>query len=290
MERRLDTTLVEGEIGLVIDYQPGCSPALDILQGAMTLIAALDELDHCLLSSIDTALEPVSILNDVQHSSLKILLARALRRVPDDALGALDWKPWLGGLLVKGKYLLLGQLHGDAPAVESALRELEPDYRAAPAATVGYHPPRVGEAMAALAQVRQARAGLREQRVMVQTELGDITLTPAPDPEAPPALAAERLEVVNQGREFFKVKTVDMLGQARWTLMRAGRAVPAAILHQAWLADYHRRRTQILPGDSLECRYEETVVYDAQRNEIERRLAIIEVLRVIPPPVQQALF
>lgn len=290
MDRTLDTTLVEGEIGLVIDYQPGVTPALDILQGAMTLIAAMDALDHCLLSSIDTTLEPVSILNDVQHSSLKILLARALRRVPDDALGAMDWKLWLGGLLVKGKYLLLGHLHGDAPEVERAIRELEPDYRAAPSATVGYVPPRVSEALAALDQVRKARAGLRDHRVMVQTEFGDITLTPAPCQAPPPAPSADRLEVVNQGREFFKVKTVDMLGQARWTLMRAGRAVQAAILHQAWLDDYHRRRTPLLPGDSLECRYEETVVYDAQRNEIERRLAIIEVLRVIPPPVQQTLF
>jgi hypothetical protein len=290
MDRLIDTTLIAGEIGLEIDYQPGQSPALEVLHGAMALIAALDGLDHCLLAAIDTALEPVSILNDVQHASLKILLARALRQVPDAALATLDWKPWIGGLLIKGKYLLLSRLHADAPEIERALQALAPDYLAAPAATAGYAPPRVAEAQQALAAVVQARDRLGEQRVLVQTELGDILLTASPDPRASDPAPAPRVEVVNQGREFFKVKTVDMLGQARWTLMRAGRAVPATILNRDWLAAYHQRRIPLLPGDSLECRYEETVVYDGHQNEIERRLAIIEVVRVIAPPQQQTLF
>ena len=63
---------VEGEVGLVIDYVAGESEALIVLQSAMRLIEGLDALDHALLSSIDTSLEPVSILNDVQHSSLKM--------------------------------------------------------------------------------------------------------------------------------------------------------------------------------------------------------------------------
>lgn len=75
MDRQLDQEPVEGEIGLVIDYTPGQSRALDVLSGAMALISSLDALDSALLSSISTELEPVSILNDVQHSSMKMLLA-----------------------------------------------------------------------------------------------------------------------------------------------------------------------------------------------------------------------
>jgi hypothetical protein len=71
MDRQLEDHHIEGEIGLVIEYQAGKARALDVLSGAMALVQAIDELDKALLSSIDTKLEPVSILNDVQHSSLK---------------------------------------------------------------------------------------------------------------------------------------------------------------------------------------------------------------------------
>lgn len=67
MDRDLGIESVEGEIALVISYQPGKSEALSVLAGAMRLIESLDALDHCLLSSIDSTLEPVSILNDVQQ-------------------------------------------------------------------------------------------------------------------------------------------------------------------------------------------------------------------------------
>lgn len=59
MDRLLDAQLVEGEIGLVIDYVPGQSVAVDVLAAAMQMIESLDKLDAALLSSIDTSLEPV---------------------------------------------------------------------------------------------------------------------------------------------------------------------------------------------------------------------------------------
>ncbi|MDR3351842.1 MAG: hypothetical protein LBO00_02260 [Zoogloeaceae bacterium] len=79
-ENFLPTEIIEGEIGLIIDYRAGQTPAIDVLSGAMRFIEALDVLDKALLSSVDTSLEPVSILNDVQRSSLKFLLARLEKR------------------------------------------------------------------------------------------------------------------------------------------------------------------------------------------------------------------
>jgi len=58
------------------------------------------------------------------------------------------------------------------------------------------------------------------------------------------------------------------------------------MLHRSWLERYQRREISILPGDTLKCRFEETVSYDAGGNEIRRAVAIIEVLEVISPPRQ----
>lgn len=288
MERMLESQTIEGEIGLVIDYQPGKALAVDVLQAAMGMIHALDRLDAVLLSSVNTSLEPVSVLNDIQHSSLKMLLARALRNIPDELIGNLDWKKWAGGLLVKGKYKLLPMLEADAPEIQRALIELEPLYRDAPL-MIGYHPPSVVDVMDALDGVSNARAALPGQSVKVQTELGDVVI-PMVIQSIPVQDAAEVVEVLtNRGVEFFKVKAPDMLGSSQWSVVRNNRTVKVDMLHQNWLDAYHRREHNVLPGDSLKCRYEERIGYDALGNEANRSLAVIEVLAIISPPVQTPL-
>jgi hypothetical protein len=289
MERTLENQIVEGEVSLVIDYQPGKSVAVDVLQGAMRLIEAMDRLDGVLLSSVDTSLEPVSVLNDVQHSSLKMILARALRGLPDEHIGNLEWKKWVGGLLVKGKHKLLQHLDADAPEIRQLLIEMEPDYNAMPQGLIGYIPPVVADVQAALDGVAKARATLPGQQVTIQTELGDIAL-----PET--TVAVEALDqnevqttVTNTGTEFFKVKSLDLLGRSQWTVLRNQRPVKVDMLHQRWLDDYHQRKIAILSGDSIECHFEETITYDANHNEIDRKLAIVEVIRIIAPPAQHNL-
>ncbi|HJV75379.1 MAG TPA: hypothetical protein VJ654_14225 [Noviherbaspirillum sp.] len=289
MERRLEAQTVEGEIGLVIDYEPGKVLAVDMLQSAMSMIEALDKLDAALLSSVNTSLEPVSVLNDVQHSSLKMLLARALRNTPDELIGSLDWKKWAGGILVKGKYKLLQRLDADAPEVRQILVELEADYKAAPVGLIGYTPPNVVDVMDAMDGVVGARAALPGQRVTIQTELGDVLIPDTTVEVTPSVEQGPQQAVTNSGIEFFKIKSPDMLGTAQWQVLRNGRTVRVDMLHQTWLDAYHAREYSILPGDSLKCRYEETVTYDASGNELERRLAIIEVIEVISPPVQRNL-
>ncbi|MDR1350912.1 MAG: hypothetical protein LBJ59_09105 [Zoogloeaceae bacterium] len=280
MERMLAGELVEGEIGLVIDYRPGVSPAVETLAGAMQFILALDKLDTVLLPSIDTTLEPVSILNDVQHSSLKILLARVLKSVPDESLQNLEWRKWIGNLLVKGKYLLLSRIDEDAPAIGEALETLAPEYAAAPGELCHYQPPAVAEVIEALESVTVARNGIHDA-VCVQTELGDIVLTQSST--VPPAAPEAGETLLNTGIEFFKVKSPDMLGSAQWTVIRGNKNTRVEMLHKGWLEAYHARQHAILPGDSLKCRYQEKISYSTTGVELERKLSIIEVLEVISP-------
>lgn len=288
MERILESQTVEGEIGLVIDYQPGKALALDVLQAAMGMIHALDQLDAVLLSSVDTSLEPVSVLNDIQHSSLKMLLARALRNTPDELIGNLDWKKWAGSLLVKGKYKLLQKIEADAPEIQQTLIELEPLYRDAPA-MIGYHPPSVTDVMDALDGVSKARAALPGQLVKIETEMGDVVIPEVVTAGPTPGDADPVEFLTNRGIEFFKVKSPDMLGSSQWSVVRNSRAVKVDMLHQTWLDAYHRREYSVLPGDSLKCQYEERIGYNALGNEVSRSLAVIEVLAIISPPVQTPL-
>lgn len=288
MTTPIDFHLVEGEIALTVDYLAGKASAIAVLSGATQMIAALDGLDRALLSSVDSELEPVSILNDVQHSSIKILLARALKKMPDGLLASGDWQQWMGALLVKGKHLLLSRIDADAPAIAETIEVLRQDYANLPAGLVGYQPPTVAEVQSALETVRRARRLLAGSAVSVQSELGRLLLPEQDDVavESPPEVADS---VTNRGREWLKVRYPDMLGQAQWTVQRAGRATRVTILHTQWLDDYHQRKIHLLPGDSLDCDYEETIEYDGDQNELSRQLSVIRVNGVKSPPRQQAM-
>lgn len=288
MERTLDNESVTGEIALIIEYKPGQSEAVAVLAGAMRLIESLDRLDRVLLSSVDTTLEPVSILNDVQHSSLKILLARALRKIPDELVGSLDWKKWVGGLLMKGKYVVLEKLEADAPEVQRALDSLRDDYSAAPTQLAGFDPPRLVAVIEAIDGVNEARAALGDCPVLVQTEMGDIVLPRLQVLQAAPEDAAAET-ITNRGREYLKVKSPDMLGLSQWAVVRAGRVVRVEVLHRDWLARYQAGEIPLLPGDSLDCAFEESIDYDAGRSEVARRIAVVEIFGVIRPPRQDGL-
>jgi hypothetical protein len=169
---------VTGEIGIVIEYEAGVARAKDVMQGALSLIDALDKLDHALLSSIDTSLEPVSILNDVQHSSLKILLKRVLEKIPDEHLKSLDWKKWVGGILVEGKHNLLKKLDASPAEIAIELKRIEPYYKNPPVSggLIGYETPKIEAIKEALLAVSTARDTQGNSNVTVQTELGDIAL------------------------------------------------------------------------------------------------------------------
>lgn len=288
MDRALNIEYVEGEIALIIEYVSGESEAIAVLQGAMRLIESLDALDHCLLSSINTSLEPVSILNDVQHSSLKILLARALKKIPDELVSNLDWKKWVGGLLVKGKYKLLKHIDSDAPVINQVLIELEPEYKSAPM-LVGYQPPRLVDVQDALGNVSRARSALGNCPVTIQTEFGDVVIPNTSMPVIDGELLESSESLSNKGREYLKVKSPDMLGNSQWTVVRGGRSIKIDMLHAAWLENYHQGKIFILPGDSLDCSFEETIFYDGERNEIGRKLSVIEVFSVVRPPKQSML-
>lgn len=289
MERNLAVETIEGEIGVVIDYAPGKTAAITLFQAAMDIVQSLDKLDSVLLSSVDTSLEPVSILNDVQHSSLKMLLARALRHVPDELVANLDWKSWIGNLLVKGKYKLLQVLGSDAAEVQGVLYSLRDDYKSPPGQIADFSPPAVSDVMDALDGIARARNSMAGYQVMVQTELGDVLLPdetviwPLEEPPTPTR------EVTNSGIELFKIKSPDMLGSAQWTVRRNNRSIKVEVLHSSWLKAYHRREKVILPGDSLKCKFEEKITYDQLGNEIDRTVSIIEILDIITPPLQARL-
>ncbi len=271
MNRTLDIESVEGEIALVIDYQPGESEAISVLTGAMQLIGSLDRLDHCLLSSIDSDLEPVSILNDVQHSSLKILLARVIRHIPDDVISNLEWKKWLGALLVKGKHRLLSSNDTEIPQV---LASLEDDYKNAPNTTAGYAPPSLTDTRAALRQVATARASLTAGKVTVQTELGDILLPLTPT-EALPIEPPSPISTNVLKDQVLLIKAAAFEGKRQWQFSDGSTSFGATISDEAFLQRVERGE-HFGKGDSLVVDYSMTQTLCNGKLSTHREIVVVK--------------
>ncbi len=272
---------IEGEIGLVIDYEPGSVEVKYLFQGALRIIESLETIDRALLSSINTSLEPVSILNDVQHSSLKILLARALKKIPDHAIEDLDWKKWVGILLVTGKHKLISCLD-DSDAVEQVLVELKPLYDQLPNSTAGHIPPDLKTVKKALNDFKQARASVGNTPVKVQTEFGDISI-PILDAEYTVELIEPNKAYQNVGRKYFKVKTPDFLGKSMWEVLMDGKAESVKISHDDWLSSFHKRAFDIKPHDSLDADYVQDIIYSEDGEVMSKTTVLTYIHDVVPP-------
>jgi len=78
---------------------------------------------------------------------------------------------------VQGKYLLLQHLDSDTPKLQATLQTLASYYRPAPPGElIGFKPPAIQDVRNALDGVMRARAVLPDQRMIVQTSLGDVEL------------------------------------------------------------------------------------------------------------------
>lgn len=175
------------------------------------------------------------------------------------------------------------------PKFKKTLLELSDEYKSPPGQLVDFNPPSVSDVMDALDGVTKARRLISGYSVTIETSLGDVILVDNGSPAPLPEISTPVQEIRNAGIEFFKVKAPDMLGSSQWSVQRNNRTVKVEMLHKGWLDAYHRREKVLQPGDSLKCKFEERILYDGMGTEIERKLAVIEVLEILSPPVQQPL-
>jgi hypothetical protein len=71
----------------------------------MNFIRGCEKLDAELAHAIDSNIETVLVLEDIEAGSIRVWLRNALRAAEDDALKKRDWKPLVGKYLVRAKYV-----------------------------------------------------------------------------------------------------------------------------------------------------------------------------------------
>lgn len=283
-----------------IDFKKGSEAPSRVFRTLSDLIDAFQTFDFDLIHSIDSKIEPITLLEDIETGSIKTWLRYVLQSVDDEALKKLDWKPAVGKYLVKAKYFVVDFLRDKTEITDRfQIEKLETDLlKLAQDTDVRYIP---------------AYSPLTKQKIIQNLERITLATTPliegdkviyvTQDEEVPFNLAFKIIpeniedlltrETIKSSLEMIlKVKKPDYLGESKWEFRHENKIIPVKILDVKWLHSFQNREVDIRPGDSIRAKVEVITKYGYDYNVITIQYNILDVLDVIPFtfPNQEPLF
>lgn len=262
-------------------------PASRVFLATHDFIKACEALDDELVRSIDSNIETVLVLEDIQAGSIKTWLRNTLAATEDDALKTLDWRPLVGKYLVRAKYAVIRWIDDDS--VPRSLPDLRREIQQIAVETdVRHLPDYTAPSPGALVQAIQDFQAVKDRlvpgdRATMLTRDGDIEFNlsvslPIEDIEA----LAVATTITNPPAEMIlPVKKPDYLGDSKWELRHGRRNISAKIEHQDWLRQFQNRQVDVRPGDALRCTVQIENLYGFDNELLTERYTVLEVLEVL---------
>lgn len=300
---KIDGKIVQYDdtFSIEIDFERGKGDPSRVFRAMSDLIDALKETDKDLVKSIDTKIEPVILLEDVETQSIKAWLRQVVDSIDDEGLKKGEYKIVVGKYLVKAKYLMIDFLNDktdiqgtqEIEALEKDLLALaeETDVRMLPV----YTPiPRI-KLLKGLEKINNALAPLDENdnaKFVTKDDEVNFNLSLDIMPESIEHLiTADVMETT--GPMILKVKKPDFLGASQWEFRHGDSPViTAKITDEQWLTNFQQAKVIFKPGDALKAIVHQRVLYGFNREPIARHYTIERVDEVLPSPseTQNSLF
>lgn len=254
------------------------------------ILEALHSVDIDLLGSIDSQIQPITLLEDLQKGSVKGWFKNLLERVPDEGLKDLDWKKAVGHYLVKGKYIIIKFLEKKtAITSREELKILEGDlYTLAKEANVkqipSYTPIPTAKLVGSIRKISNSLQYADEDSHIIymasKEEKADFNLEFNFSPESIEDLLTKEI-ITSETEMILKVKKPDYLGDSQWELRHEKTAILVKIADMSWLRQFQERQVNVRPGDSLRAKVKISVNYDHNNEVIGTHYEIIQVLDII---------
>lgn len=273
------------DFGFEIDFRRDAGPASRVFAATHQFIKACEALDSELVQLIDSSIQTVLVLEDIESGSIKTWLRSVLTSADDDALEKLDWKPLVGAYLVRAKYAVirwvdkdqsLDELRGEIQRIAA-----ETDVRRLPA----YAPPSVPALIKAAKDFQAVKDRLVDgDRAKLLTGDGELEMNLSVRMSLDNILALAIANSIKQApaEMILPVSKPDYLGDSDWELRRGDRTIAAKIQDVSWLARFQKREIDVRPGDALRCRVEVRAFYGFDNELIGENFSVLEVLDVLP--------
>lgn len=286
----------QADFAFFVDYKKGVGSASRVFAATHDFIKACERLDRDLLQVIDSNIETVMVLEDIEVGSLKTFLKNALTAVDDQALKDLDWKPIVGQYLVRAKYAVLRWVDNNDSSkdIVSLGREIRkiasetdikhlPDYRAP-------SPETLINAVKDFQAVKDHFIPGDVVKVIADSETYEFNLSMRWNTEDLESLAVKEIIAFPVAPMILAVKKPDYLGDSQWELRHGKRNILAKIEDQNWLRDFQSRKLDIRPGDSLKCLVRIEHLYGHDNELISERYTVVEVIGILVNSYSQGTF
>lgn len=285
-------TRENASFAITVDFVRGEGDPSRPFRTMTSLMKSLSRFDRDLVKSVDIAIEPILLLEDVEAGSIKAWVATVLRSSDDDAIRSGDWKRVVGDYLVKGKYVLLEKLEGARSISEPKLLDdiqlalLQEAERTGGQTLLGYTAMSRAEIAAHVADVTESLEYLIE---------GDSATYESRDGEPVPfnvGLRVNEVEldelltvrtITNHAQMILKIKKPDFLGASMWEFNYEGHPLQASVVDREWLTAFHKNGLGVRPGAALRADVELQTPYDDANDALPTRYLVVKVHEVIPP-------
>jgi len=291
------------DFAIYIDFKKGEGNPARVFQAADTMIQALQRLDHALCNSIDSHIEPILVLEEIESGSLKIWLKDVLSASDDEALKTLDWKPAVGNYLVRAKYVYIEW--ANKTGTSGSLLELARELKNIAAATnvkhlPDYAPPSITDLSEVTKEMDKAKGFLIAGDRMSYLPAPSVgtALVPAVDfdlsvrwaPEDLLALSTRETTRYEKMPMNLIVKRPDYLGTSKWDFRHGKTPLSAKVADDEWLGQFQTRKIDVRPGDALKCLVTLERSYGFDNELIEETYTVTKVLDVLQNQFRQTSF
>lgn len=285
----------EADFAIKIDFNRGEKHPERIFKAAEEVISAFQSLDRSLITAIDSKIEPILVLEDVEAGSVKVWLRNVLEAVDDDALKGLEWKKQIGKYLVRSKYICIDFLNkrialedrtkeSDQRALVDLRKKLRaeaektdvkhiPDYYEVPTSDLLQHLSRISQAKNLLSDKDELSYITDDEEVKFSAGMGW-------SPEEMVDLYVKET-ITNPPQEMILlVKKPDYIGKSRWEFRYGKHPIFATIGDEKWLTSFQARKVDVRPGDALKCRVTIEVKYGYDDDVLSETHTVEQVLEV----------
>ena len=281
-------SLPSSDFAFLIDFKKGEGSPGRVFQATHAFIEACEAFDKALVASIDSRIQPVMVLEDIEAASLKTYFKNLLEATDNEALKHITWKPLVGQYLVKAKYAVLRWLNNEE-GPKNILVLLKHINELAENTEVLQIPYYTEVKAAALKKVLEDYEGIKEhliegdKAVMIvsDSEQAHFNLSSRLNIDAIEQLATRETEKHIVPRMVLVVKKPDYLGDSMWDFRHGEALVKATIEDAEWIQGFRERRVTIMPGDALRCQVRIETRYGYDNEVIAVKHYVEKVLDVI---------
>ncbi|HNB26659.1 MAG TPA: hypothetical protein PLR41_06870 [Alphaproteobacteria bacterium] len=283
----------EADFAFEIDFKRGVGSASRVFSAVNDFIRGCERLDSELVQAIDSNIETVMVLEDIEAGSIKVWLRNILNATDDQALKDLDWKPAVGKYLVRAKYAVIrwiddGSTPRSLPALAKEIQAIasETDVRHMP----DYQAPTPKALIDAVRDFQRVKEELIPGDRATFTSLEgsvEMNLSVRWDLENIEAMAVKETLQFPVAPMILAVKKPDYLGDSKWELRHGKKTISAKIEDTEWLARFQGRSIDVRPGDALKCDVQIEHLYGHDNELLSERYTIVRVTEVLVDSYKQ---